>query len=435
MGTHQRLVLASQSPRRSELLINAGFEIAILPTQISEIPDERLNLPDQIRDLARQKADACVRSGNLSKGHGYLVLAADTVVVLDGQILGKPRNRKENEQYLRRLSGKTHSVITAIYLYDLDSERSAVEHEISSITFGSLSDQDVATYVASGDGLDKAGGYGIQNVLAGAFVSRLEGSYDNIVGLPISLVKKMLHENQWNPVSSSVAVAVAVADNLGVVMEKIANAAARAGRRADEIRLIAVSKSKPLALIEDAVAVGQRSFGENYVQEAVEKIAAFPTADWHFIGYLQSKKAKQVVGRFSLIHSVDRLKLAEEIAKASAAAGIVQDVLLQIHVGDEQTKHGVTIDEAPSLIETLLGLKSLRLRGLMSLPPLCDSEREARTYFAEIRSVFEKWKCGVCRQNLAFTELSLGTSSDYEWAILEGATMVRVGTAIFGERA
>jgi len=430
MRIHQRLVLASQSPRRSELLKNAGFEITILPTQISEIPDEKLNLPEQICDLARQKADACVRSGKILKGHGYLVLAADTVVILDGQILGKPRDRKENEQYLRRLSGKTHSVITAICLYEFDSGRSALEHEISSITFKSLSDEDIATYVASEDGLDKAGGYGIQNVLAGTFVTHVEGSYENIVGLPISLLKQMLRENNWQPMSSGIS----IADNLTLVNEKIVKAAARAGRKVEDIRLIAVSKTKSVALIEAALAAGQLSFGENYLQEAAEKIMVLPMADWHFIGSLQSNKAKQVVGRFSLVHSVDRLKLAEELSRAATAAGIVQDVLLQIHVGDEQTKRGVTIDQAPALIETILGFRHLRLRGLMSLPPPTDEEKVARGYFAEIRRAFESWKGGLCREHGAFTELSLGTSSDYEWAILEGATMVRVGTAIFGER-
>jgi septum formation protein len=199
MSVHHRLVLASQSPRRSELLQKAGFEIAILPTQISEIPDEKLNLPEQIRDLARQKADACVASGKLLKGQGNLILAADTVVVLDGQILGKPRDRAENEQYLRRLSGQTHSVITAVCLVDLDRGQPAIDHEISQITFKNLSETEIAAYVASGDGLDKAGGYGIQNAMASAFVCQVEGSYDNIVGLPVALVKRLLKENGWNP--------------------------------------------------------------------------------------------------------------------------------------------------------------------------------------------------------------------------------------------
>lgn len=199
MNVRHHLVLASQSPRRSQLLKNAGFEFAILPTQISEIPNENLNLPEQIRDLACQKADACAGSGKLAKGHGNLILASDTVVILDGQILGKPRDRSENKQSIRRLSGRTHSVISAVCLLDLDQRKRAVDHETSYITFKPLSDAEIEAYIATGDGLDKAGGYGIQSPLAEDFVSKVEGSYDNIVGLPVALVRRMLKENGWNP--------------------------------------------------------------------------------------------------------------------------------------------------------------------------------------------------------------------------------------------
>lgn len=199
MNVRHHLVLASQSPRRSELLKNAGYEFAILPTQISEIPNENLNLPEQIRDLACQKADACASSGKVSKGQRNLILASDTVVILDGQILGKPVDQSENKQYLRRLSGRVHSVISAICLLDFDQGKRAVDHETSFITFKQLSDAEIDAYVATSDGLDKAGGYGIQSPLAKDFVSNVEGPYDNIVGLPVDLVKRMLNENGWNP--------------------------------------------------------------------------------------------------------------------------------------------------------------------------------------------------------------------------------------------
>lgn len=192
-----RLVLASQSPRRKELLSAAGFEFDLSPSQISEIPDENLNLEEQIRTLAREKAEACLKTGNLAIGQGNLILSADTVVCLDGQILGKPDDRRENEQYLRRLSGRTHTVITAICLLDVDSGRTACDHATSWITFRTLSDEEIAKYVASDDGLDKAGGYGIQGE-AGAFVSEVEGPHDNIVGLPIALVERLLKENGWD---------------------------------------------------------------------------------------------------------------------------------------------------------------------------------------------------------------------------------------------
>lgn len=223
--------------------------------------------------------------------------------------------------------------------------------------------------------------------------------------------------------------------NLLEVRERIANAAQRAGRTPESVRLIAVSKTKPLEMIREAYSAGQRSFGENYVQEAVEKVAAFPEADWHFIGSLQTNKAKQVIGRFSLIHSMDRKKLCDELEKAAAQANVVQDVLLQVHIGEEETKHGVGLIEAPDLIAHVSTLSHLRLRGIMSLPPLTDDETLARGYFASLREGFQTWKKQLpADQAVLFTELSMGTSSDFEWAILEGATYVRVGTSIFGAR-
>lgn len=192
----QRLVLASQSPRRSELLSRAGFVFTVTSPQISEIPDENLNLEDQVRGLALDKARACLDSGKVSKGQGNLVLSADTVVVLGDQILGKPKDRKENEQYLLRLSGRKHSVITAVCLLDADSGRLAVGHDVSHIVFRQLSDAEIEEYAASGEGLDKAGGYGIQGA-AGKFVERLDGAFDNVMGLPVALVERLIDENGW----------------------------------------------------------------------------------------------------------------------------------------------------------------------------------------------------------------------------------------------
>jgi septum formation protein len=199
MKARHHLILASQSPRRSELLKKAGFEFAILPSQISEIPDENLNLPERIRKLAWEKAEAVAKSGNISKNQGNLILSADTVVVLEDQILGKPLDRTENRQFLTRLSGGEHSVITAICLLDVDRGVSVTDHEVSKIWFRSLSEAEIEAYISNGDGLDKAGGYGIQNPMIAAFVERVEGPFDNIVGLPVELVKKVLRENGWSP--------------------------------------------------------------------------------------------------------------------------------------------------------------------------------------------------------------------------------------------
>jgi septum formation protein len=193
----KRLILASESPRRSELLERAGFEFTVTSVQISETTDENLNLPEQIRDLARRKAEACLNSGKVAKQQGNLLLSADTVVVFDGEVLGKPKDHKQNEIFLRRLSGQTHDVITAVCLVDADTDQRRVEHDTARILFRKLSEKEILDYVLSGEGLDKAGGYGIQGK-AGAFVEKLEGAFDTVMGLPISLVEKILSEERWN---------------------------------------------------------------------------------------------------------------------------------------------------------------------------------------------------------------------------------------------
>ncbi|MES2965225.1 MAG: Maf family protein [Bdellovibrionota bacterium] len=192
-----RLVLASQSPRRRELLSLAGFDFTTTSLQISEIPDENLNLPDQVRGLAVQKADAWWAQAKASERQGILLLTADTVVILDGQILGKPKDQKENRRFLKALSGRFHEVITAVCLVEGSTAKRVVDHDVAKITFRELTDSEIDEYVASGEGLDKAGGYGIQGP-AGQFVAKLDGAFDNVMGLPVALVEKLLAENGWN---------------------------------------------------------------------------------------------------------------------------------------------------------------------------------------------------------------------------------------------
>ncbi len=147
--------------------------------------------------MAQDKAKALIECGKLSKGKGFLVLSSDTVVVLDGRVLGKPGSKAVNEAYLRKLSGRRHAVITAVCLWDLDSGRIALDHDTAHVTFRTLSEEDIRGYAESGEGLDKAGGYGIQGA-AGRFVETFEGANDTIVGLPVALVERMLEENGWN---------------------------------------------------------------------------------------------------------------------------------------------------------------------------------------------------------------------------------------------
>ena len=230
---------------------------------------------------------------------------------------------------------------------------------------------------------------------------------------------------------------MSIKENLERVHASIEIACSRAHRPTSSVQLIAVSKTKPIELIREANEAGQILFGENYVQEAVEKAEALPSVEWHLIGSIQTNKLKYIGDHFRLIHSVDRLKLVLELAKLNERLGRTQDILLQVHVGQEETKQGLSFEEAPRVIEEVLNQKSLRLRGLMALPPLTESESEGRRAFASVREALTKWQSELMTKEQArsASELSMGTSGDYEWAILEGATLVRVGTAIFGARA
>ncbi|HEY2031811.1 MAG TPA: YggS family pyridoxal phosphate-dependent enzyme [Myxococcales bacterium] len=210
-----------------------------------------------------------------------------------------------------------------------------------------------------------------------------------------------------------------VKEGLAEVRTRIASACARAGRDPASVTLVAVSKTKPVELLRDAIAAGQRSFGENYAQEFRDKHEELPDLDWHFIGALQTNKVKYVAGKATLVHTCDRLSLAQELSKRAASE---QRVLLEVNIGREPQKAGVLPEDAPALLDQVRRLPKLRCDGLMCIPP---SEGDPRPHFAALRELGSK---------LGLRELSMGMSADYEVAIAEGATIVRVGTAIFGAR-
>jgi PLP dependent protein len=210
-----------------------------------------------------------------------------------------------------------------------------------------------------------------------------------------------------------------VSEGLARVRERVAAACARAGRSEGSVTLIAVSKTKPLEMLREAMAAGQRSFGENYAQEFRDKYEVEPGLDWHFIGALQTNKVKYVAGKAALVHTCDRLSLAQELSKRAPA---LQRVLLEINIGREQQKAGVLPEAAAALLAQVRALPKLRCDGLMCIPP---AEGDPRVHFRALRELGGR---------LGLRELSMGMSADYEAAIEEGATIVRVGTAIFGER-
>ena len=226
---------------------------------------------------------------------------------------------------------------------------------------------------------------------------------------------------------------MSIAENITEVRERIATACQQAGRSSDDVKLIAVTKYVEPERIAEAFACGQMAVGENHAQEVRDKLTFYKQhgAELHFIGQLQSNKVKYIIGNARLIQSADREKLLLDMDAQAKKLDIVQGILLQVNIGDEAQKGGAAIQDVPYLVELVCGLKHLRVEGLMCVPPDVDAQA-ARPYFARLYELREKLRPLFPEQPLK--ELSMGMSHDYPEAILEGATMVRVGTAIFGKR-
>jgi pyridoxal phosphate enzyme (YggS family) len=224
-----------------------------------------------------------------------------------------------------------------------------------------------------------------------------------------------------------------VAESLAAVRSRIAQAARRIGREPGEVRLVAVSKGQPAELIAEAVAAGCEDLGENYVQELVAKQEAVPApVRWHFIGPLQRNKARQVVGRIALLHSLDSADLAVELEKRAAARGALLEVLCQVNVAKEPQKHGVLPEAVEDLLEVAQRQPHLVVRGLMTIPPAAPEAEASRMHFRALRFLRDVLRARYPALDLL--ELSMGMTGDFEVAVEEGATLVRIGTAIFGER-
>lgn len=226
-----------------------------------------------------------------------------------------------------------------------------------------------------------------------------------------------------------------IAERLDAIRGRIAAAAGAAGREPSSIRLVAVSKTFTVDAVREAYAAGQRDFGENKVQEALEKIVS--SADlpirWHLLGHLQSNKARKAGASFATIHSLDSVELLERIDAAAADAGKAPELLVQVDLAGEDTKFGLPPAEVPRIFEAAALCKAARVVGLMTLPPVPELPEDARPWFRRLRELRDEWlAAGVPAPMLR--ELSMGMSADFEVAIQEGSTMVRVGTAIFGSR-
>lgn len=225
-----------------------------------------------------------------------------------------------------------------------------------------------------------------------------------------------------------------VVENLAEVEKHICEACARAGRSRDEVTLIAVSKTKPVSMIEELLPGGTRDFGENKVQEFVDKYEVLPKdIHWHLIGHLQRNKVKYVVDKACLIHSVDSMRLAETISEEGVKKGVTVPVLIEVNVAGEESKFGVTLEETEGLVREIAKLPSIQIKGLMTIAPYVEDPEENRVHFSRLKQLSVDIK-NKNIDNVSMDVLSMGMTGDYQVAIEEGATMVRVGTGIFGER-
>ena len=223
-------------------------------------------------------------------------------------------------------------------------------------------------------------------------------------------------------------------ENLKLVNDRIQQACARSGRSGNEVTLIAVSKTMPIKDLQEAYACGVRDFGENKVQELVEKADHLPKdIRWHMIGHLQRNKVKYIVDKVCMIHSVDSFRLAREISKEAVKKNVSVDILIEVNVAEEASKFGQTMEETCQLVEEIAVLPAIRIRGLMTVAPYVENAEENRKYFKELKQLAVDIAAKNI-DNVTMSVLSMGMTGDYEVAVEEGATLVRVGTGIFGSR-
>ena len=225
-----------------------------------------------------------------------------------------------------------------------------------------------------------------------------------------------------------------VKENLRQIQERIADAATGCGRRPEDVKLVAVTKTIAVPRIQEAIRAGATICGENYIQDARGKIDEIGrTVQWHFIGHLQTNKAKYAIELFDLIHSVDNISLARELNKRAEKKNILVDVLIQVNISEESTKYGASRQGLFDLLREMEQLTSIRIKGLMTMPPYFPDPEQVRPYFQTLRRLRDE-VAALDLPHVSMEELSMGMSNDFEVAIQETATMVRVGTAIFGPR-
>ena len=457
-------ILASASPRRRALLAASGLHFVCAPVALDESPRAGERAQALVLRLARAKAQ---RAAELA-GDARVVLGADTVVVLGARVLGKPRDAAHALAMLTQLAGRTHEVWTGVALATPASARVETLSVSSRVTLRRASESELRAYIAGGEPHGKAGAYALQGEGA-RFVERVEGSRSNVIGLPLDETLALL-ANAGVRAPGAQALHADIAARLARVRARVASALARAGRAPADVTLTAVSKGQTPGAIFFAALKGVRDVGENYAQELHAKAPAVTAllADagaqtavprWRFIGQLQRNKVRLVAPVAACVESVDRESLARELDQRARETGRTLDVLLQVRLDEKvlnsqagakfkqqafkksnsqtpphlTTRHpvgargGAAPETLPALCDAVARCNNLRLRGLMTLPAPLGPEH-ARRVFAQL---FELRNTLGAR---ALPELSMGSSADFELAIAEGASIIRVGTAIFGPR-
>jgi PLP dependent protein len=419
------LFLCSKSPRRAQLLKNLGISFEIVPIDTSESFPKDLT-PEEIPIfISHKKWETAQSQVTVSP---CFILTADTMVFLDQKPLGKPKDREEALHFLKLLSGQTHFVITGFSL-GLSTERfPRVQKAVTStVQFKILEEQAILDYVDSGSPFDKAGGYGYQEDQGFNFVRSVTGSESNIVGLPIEEVLSELHKLTQDYLKSSPSLKEESLDHSQRKLLEVKS------HLPTSCQIITVSKKQPLEAIESLYKQGHLDFGENYSQELIEKqfhLKHLKDLRWHFIGALQKNKIKHLIGHVQLIHSVGSLETCLLIDDLAQKKNLIQDILLQVNLAHEPTKNGWMDSFLLESLDLLSKLTHIRIRGLMTLPPLHDNPEVMRPFFQQLLQLQKEiaLKIPTCQ------ELSMGTSHDYLIAVEEGATMIRLGTILFGNR-
>lgn len=408
-------VLASGSPRRRAMLRGAGLAPAVVPADVDETPYTGEEPAGFAERMAREKAAAVARAT------GRPALGCDTVVTLDGRILGKPTDDADAAAMLEALAGRTHAVVSAWAICDPGGLRRA-GRSTTAVRFRPATRAELEAYVATGEPLDKAGAYGIQGE-GMRLVDDYDGDYLTVVGMPLGdVLDGLLGEGLIAPRPP-------LALRAATLRGRIAAGCDACGRDPATVTLVGASKAQPVEALRAAVAAGVVDLGENYVQEWLDKADAVAGARWHFIGRVQRNKAKPIAAQAALVHGVDAARTAEALGRAAAAAGRVLPVLVQVDLAGEPSKGGVAPHGLAALIEAIAGMAGVRCDGLMALPP-DEGLAAARSRFAALRALRDAH--ATADRPLAL--LSMGMSGDFDAAVAEGATHVRVGTALFGPR-